>query len=209
VRNLGRDALLCPGDVRDASAMKQSVDAIVQRWGRLDVVVANAGIYPQGTIYEIPPDVWQAAIDTNLTGTYNTVRAALPVLRAQRSGVVILLSSVVASLPNVGGGVYAATKAAIAVLAKVLASEEAPYGIRVNAVAPGMIATDMNTAARERRGAELLRQISMRRFGDPEEVAAVIAFLASDAASYVTGATWAVDGGKFATQVPMDAWPAE
>lgn len=206
VRELGRDALLCRADVRDPEQLRQNVEAIVNHFGRLDVVVANAGIYPQAKIYDMPPDVWQSVIDTNLTGTYNTIRAALPVLRRQRSGVLILLSSIVATMPTVGGAAYAATKAAISALAKVVASEEAPYGIRVNAVAPGLIVTDMTAAARDRREEELRRQIALGRFGRPEEVGAVVAFLASDAASYVTGATWVVDGGKFATQVPFDAW---
>jgi 3-oxoacyl-[acyl-carrier protein] reductase len=206
IQALGRRALAIQGDVGEFADMERTAKAAYDEFGRIDILVAAAGIYLQGRIGDMRPEDWQETVRTNLTGTFNVTHAVLPYMRQQHSGAIVCFSSFAVHLPSNTGAVYAATKAAISSFTRVLAAEEAPYGIRANAVAPGVIATDMNAAMRAAAGDELRQQIALGRFGEPSEVAVVVAFLVSDRASYVTGSTWNVDGGKFATQVPSSAW---
>jgi 3-oxoacyl-[acyl-carrier protein] reductase len=188
-------------DVSDQGAVEAMTDAVVERFGRLDVLVNNAGITKDNLLFKMSRDDWDAVLSINLTGVFLCCQAAQKHMVAQKSGSIVNLSSR-SALGNRGQVNYAATKAGVQGLTATLALELGPFGINVNAVAPGYIATAMtaSTAARVGSSAEEHQQLAagntpLRRVGRPEEVAAVIAFLASDDASYVSGQTLYVNGG--------------
>ncbi|MCX8007943.1 MAG: 3-oxoacyl-[acyl-carrier-protein] reductase [Coriobacteriia bacterium] len=182
-------------DVADSSACDRMVAEIVERWGRLDIVVNNAGITRDGLAVRMTDEDWNAVIATNLSGAFFVSRAAAKVMMKQRSGSVVMVSSVVGLVGNAGQANYAAAKAGLLGLTRSLAKELAPRGIRVNAVAPGFITTDMTASLPEPVKDAALQAIALRRFGEPGDVADAVAFLASDAARYITGQVLAVDGG--------------
>ncbi len=165
------------------------------RFGRLDIVVNNAGIVRDRTLKKLSAEDWQAVIDTNLTGVYNVCKAAAE--RLSDGGRIINLASISAAVGFFGQSNYAAAKAGVMGLTKVLSRELAKRRITVNAVAPGVILTEMGQTIPETARAEMLKLIPLGRFGEPEEVAGVILFLASDLASYVTGQVIHVNGGWY------------
>lgn len=182
-------------DVRDESAAKQAVMQIKKEVGRLDVLVNNAGIMKDALIGMIPRSLMQEIYETNVFGVMNMLQLAAKLMIRQRCGSIINLSSIVGVEGNPGQLVYSASKGAVAAMTKTAAKELAPHGIRVNAVAPGMIDTDMFRSIGEVKMQEHLSHIRMGRFGTPEDVADVIVFLASDLSCYVTGDVIGVDGG--------------
>ena len=184
-------------DVSDREEVKRVVSEIVEREGRIDVLVNNAGITRDALFIRMKDEDWDAVVNTNLNGVYNTTRAVVPHMVKKRKGVVINISSVVGFTGNVGQVNYSATKSALIGFAKSLAKELGGRGIRVNTVAPGYITTDMTRAIPEKIKAELLKSIPLRREGEPREVADAVLFLASDMASYITGTTLHVNGGLF------------
>ncbi len=191
-------------DVTDLAAVTTTLDAVAAEHGSLDVLVNNAGINAEGLLEEIDPLLWQRAFDVNVRGTFHTCRAAAPHMKAQRRGRILNAASFAAIVPSVGSAAYAASKAAVVQLSRVLASELGPWGVTVNSYAPGMVPTAMNGFA-ELTGPELearLDQLSIRRWGEAEDVADLLVFLASDRASYITGTLVDVSGGKLATQSP-------
>jgi 3-oxoacyl-[acyl-carrier protein] reductase len=195
-------------DVRQATACRAVVDATEARFGRLDILVNNAGIARGGPVAEMDPAVWADSLEANLTGTFLMCQAAVPALRRAGAGRIINASSFAAIVPSLGGAAYAASKSGVEALTRVLAGELGPDGITVNCYAPGMIPTDMNGFA-HRSDAEqqtLLDTLTLRRWGDPEDVANLVCFLASDQASYITGSRIDISGGKLATQMPWRAW---
>lgn len=195
-------------DVADAAAVERAVAAAVVRFGRIDVLVNNAGVLVNGAVDELDPAAWRHSFDVNTGGTFHCCRAVAPVMKRQRSGRILNAASFAAIVPSVGSAAYAASKAAVVALTRVLASELGPWGITVNAYAPGMVPTAMNGFAEMDGAAQarLLDTLSIRRWERPDDVADLLCFLASDAAGYITGALVDVSGGKLATQFPSRAY---
>ena len=192
---LGVQAMALRCNVSDAGEVKALMDAALARFGRIDILVNNAGITRDGLLMMMKEDAFDAVLDTNLKGTFLCIKAVSRTMMKQRFGRIINLSSVVGLHGNAGQANYAASKAGVIGLTKSAAKELASRGITVNAVAPGFIDTDMTAALPEQTKSALLGTIPAGRLGSGEEVAKTIAFLASDAAAYITGQVLAVDGG--------------
>jgi 3-oxoacyl-[acyl-carrier protein] reductase len=184
-------------DVTDAAAIDAAVAGILERRGRLDVLVNNAGITRDTLMLRMKRDDWDAVIQTNLTAAYATSQAVLKPMIKQRSGRIINITSVVGQSGNAGQVNYAASKAGLIGLTKALALEVASRNITVNAVAPGLIDTDMTRAIAAGAHEQWAEKIPLKRLGTPDDVAAAVVFLASDEASYITGQVLAVNGGMY------------
>ncbi len=184
-------------DVTDREEVKRVVGEIVEKEGKIDVLINNAGITRDTLFLRMKDEDWDAVINTNLNGVYNVTRAVVPVMVKKRKGVIINISSVVGFTGNVGQVNYSATKSALIGFTKSLAKELGGRNIRVVAVAPGYITTDMTKAIPEKIKEELIKSIPLRREGEPKEIAEVCLFLASNMASYITGTTIHVNGGLF------------
>ncbi len=182
-------------DVTDLARAHQVVDSLVEQWTRLDVLVNSAGIVRDGLLGAMLLEQWREVLETNLGGTFNYCHAVVQPMMMQRSGSIVNLSSTAAEFAARGQVNYAASKGGIDSLTRALAKELAPRKVRVNAVAPGMIATDMSQAVRSLAGDKIKDIIPMKRIGNPEDIARVVAFLASDDAGYMTGQVLRVDGG--------------
>ncbi len=195
VTEAGGEATLVQGDVSSRDDAERLIETAIQQHGRIDVLVNNAGITRDQLLMRMTDDDWDAVLDTNLKGAFYTTRAVLRPMLRKRSGRIINISSVVGLIGNAGQGNYAAAKAGLIGFTKSIAREVASRSITVNAVAPGYIATEMTDAIVETMKAKIIEQVPMGRLGTPEDVAEVVAFLASRAASYMTGAVLQVDGG--------------
>ena len=196
VTGLGERATVAAADVRDLAQVAAMVEAAAGRAGGIDIVVNNAGIIRDRTLKNMLPVDWAEVIDTNLTGVFNVCKAAAPALRD--GGRIVSLASISAAMGFFGQANYAAAKAGVVALTKVLSRELARRRITVNAIAPGVVLTDMGKSIPEEARAEMLKSIPLGRFGDPREIADVVLFLCSDLASYVTGQTLHVNGGWYA-----------
>ena len=191
----GARAEVLPFNVAAFEEVSDAIDSIVKTSGRLDILVNNAGIARDNLMARLKEEDWDVVIDVNLKGPFNCMKAASRPMMKQRFGRIINISSVVAYMGNPGQANYAASKAGLVGLTKAAARELASRQITVNAVAPGFIATDMTANLPEKVQTQMLAQIPLNRFGNPEDVAAVVAFLASDAAAYITGEVIHINGG--------------
>lgn len=182
-------------DVRDAAACAAFAERVFDRTDRIDLLVNNAGVIRDNPLGALEPEDVSAVLETNVEGTFNMTRAVVPFMISQRRGKIVNLSSVSGEKGGRGQTNYAASKGAINAFTKALAVEVAPRGITVNAVAPGVIETEMSQAVRELAGDQIKSRILLRRFGRPEEVAHAVWFLSSRFADYITGQILNVDGG--------------
>lgn len=195
VGRMGRKALAVQLDVRDFEGAKSLVESVRNEFGRLDILVNNAGITRDKSLLAMGRDDWCDVIDTNLTGVFNTTRACIITFLKQKSGNIVNVSSVSGVHPLPGQANYSAAKAGVIGFTKSLAREVAAYNIRVNAVAPGFIDTEMTAELAEKTRERFLKMIPLGRFGTAEEVAHVVLFLLTDASRYITGQTLQLDGG--------------
>ena len=204
----GPAGLQLPCDVRDAARIAEVVSQTIAAFGRIDVLVNNAGVAPGGPVESLSEEVWDLNQDVNLKGTFLMCRAVAPVMKRQRAGRIINAASFAAILPIAGGAAYAASKAGVHYFTRVLAGELGPWNVTVNCYAPGMIPTEMNhfAEAPPAHQTRLLDTLTMRRWGEPRDVANLVCFLASDLAGYITGTLIDVSGGKLATQIPRLPW---
>ena len=193
----GHRALAVSLDVTDAAAVQRLPGHIVERHGRLDIVVSNAGIARDQLLMRMKREDWDAVIATNLTATFMLAQAAIRPMLKQRGGRIIAISSVVGQIGNAGQTNYAASKAGLIGFAKALAREVASREITVNVIAPGMIDTDMTRSVTGKAHVDWAQQIPLGRVGSVDDVAAAACYLASDEASYITGHVLAVNGGMY------------
>ncbi len=195
IKEAGSDAMKVKANVADLNEVKAMMREVTKTYGRLDVLVNNAGIVQDEFVLMMTPDTIDKCLDLNIKGyLYCSQQAALKMF-SKKKGCIINMSSVSSKLAVPGQSVYSSTKGAVNSMTQTMAKELAPYGIRVNAVAPGFIATDMVDKLPEDKKAQYIDEIPLKRFGRPEEIGDVVAMLASDACSYLTGQVIVLDGG--------------
>lgn len=197
IKKKGQRALFVKADISLSAEAKKLIDETVNSMGQIDILVNNAGITRDNLIVRMKEEDWDQVIKVNLKGAFNCTQAAAKYMMKQRSGSIVNISSVVGIVGNVGQANYSASKAGVIGLTKSSARELASRGIRVNAVAPGFIETEMTKRLPQEYQEKLKSMIPMGAFGGPEDVAKVVAFLASDEASYITGEVIKIDGGLF------------
>jgi 3-oxoacyl-[acyl-carrier protein] reductase len=197
IESLGRKALVIRANVGNSNEVDAMVKQTLETFGHLDILVNNAGITRDNLIMRMKDEEFDEVINTNLKGVFNCVRSVTRTMMKQRSGRIINISSVVGTLGNPGQANYVAAKAGVIGLTKSAARELASRGITVNAIAPGFITTDMTDKLSDEMKAQLLQQIPLARFGQPDDIAKTVLFLASDEASYMTGQTLHIDGGMY------------
>ena len=195
IEALGGRCMTASVDVADGAAVSAFVADVIAKFGRLDFLVNNAGVTRDNLLMRMGDDEWDTVMATNLKGAFNFSKAAVRPMMKQRSGVIVCISSIVGQMGNAGQCNYAASKAGLIAFAKSLAKEVAARGVRVNAVAPGFIKSAMTDALPEDLRTKMLAGIPLARLGEPEDVAGTVAFLCSDAASYITGQVIGVNGG--------------
>ena len=191
----GGQAALQRADVGDAEAVNGMIDAVLEKYGALDVLVNNAGITRDNLLAVMSDEEWDDVLRVNAGGVFRLCRAVARPMMARKRGRIVNVSSVAGTKGGKGQTNYAASKGAIEAFTRALAVELAPKGINVNAVAPGVIVTEMSAFVREAAGDEVLSRILLKRYGNPEDVARAVVFLASEDAAYITGVTLPVDGG--------------
>ncbi len=191
----GVEAMVYQGDVSNYDEMEAMMKNIMETYGSIDVLVNNSGITKDMLLLKMNTETFMDVIDVNLKGTFNTIKAVSRIMMKQRSGVIINMSSVIGEIGNVGQANYAASKAGVIGFTKSMAKELAPRNIRVNAIAPGFIETDMTDILNEDMKEAILKQIPLAKMGDAKDVANLAYFLSSDEGKYITGQVINVDGG--------------
>lgn len=197
IRKMGRRALVVQADVASFTDAQRMVDQVKAEWGRIDILVLNAGINWDGVLWKMTEEQWDTVITTNLKGYFNYLRAAAPVMREQKSGRIVMVTSINGLRGKFGQANYAASKGGIVALMKTAAKELGRSGVTVNAVAPGLIMTDMMAKMPEEAKQASLNETALGRLGEPDDVAHVVTFLCSDLARHVTGEVIKVDGGQY------------
>lgn len=195
IEQLGGRSLSFQVDVRDLSGARKMVEQVKQAFGKVDFLINNAGVLRDKAFYKQDEEDWKTVLDTNLTGTFNYTRAVITDMMKKTSGRVICLTSVSGLRGVVGQANYSAAKSGIIGFVHSLAKEVGPFGVTVNAIAPGFIETDMVESVPEEKRQSMVTMIPMRRLGKAEEVAHLACFLLSDEACYITGQVIAIDGG--------------
>ena len=203
----GRPVLAVRADVSSPEDMEALARAAAEHFGGIDVWVNNAGIYPKGNLEDMPLDMWRETFAVNVDGVLYGSRAAIPYLRKAGGGVIVNASSYASIMPTGGRGAYGVTKAAVSQMTRVMAAALAPDHIRVVAYMPGFVLTGINAAViGEYDDGAVKRQAVQNRYGRTEEIARLVVFLASDAASFITGCGVEASGGKYCVQNPFAAW---
>jgi 3-oxoacyl-[acyl-carrier protein] reductase len=195
IKGLGREAIAVQCNVSDSDAVQAMVKETIGQFGSVDILVNNAGITKDNLLMRMKETEWDDVININLKGVFLCTKAVTRQMMKQRSGRIINISSIVGVSGNPGQANYVAAKSGVIGLTKTTAKELAPRGITVNAIAPGFISTDMTDQLPEDVRNEMLKQIPLSRFGDPQDIAKVVTFVASESASYMTGQTLHIDGG--------------
>jgi 3-oxoacyl-[acyl-carrier protein] reductase len=202
----GSDARAFACDLTNRAEVRNVFCDIDEAFGRIDVLVNNAGVFMRETLEKSTDEVIDQLVGVNLKGLLDCTRAAVPIMKRRKGGSIVNACSILGAFPDVGLGVYGATKSAVDLLTRVMAGEFAPYGIRVNAYQPAVTDTPMVHHIIVERPGPKLTQIPLRRFGEPSQIAKLVWFLASDEADYITGQIVPCDGGIWAVQRPMKAY---
>ena len=197
IESLGRRCLPIKADTSSFQDAQNMVKKVLDEFGRLDILVNNAGVNWDGVVWKMSEEQWDTVININLKGYFNHIRACAPIFKEQRSGKIINLTSINGLRGKFGQSNYSAAKAGIIGLTKAVARELGKYNVNVNAVAPGMIMTEMYETVPEEVKQNALEEIVLGRAGDPKEVAWVVVFLASERARHITGEVIKVDGGQY------------
>ena len=195
ITSRGGEAMLSPADIRDSDLVKTMIRQITDKWGKIDILINNAGITRDNLLLRMSDEAWDSVINTNLRGAYLCTKFALRSIANQGWGRIINIACVAGLPGNIGQSNYAASKGGLIAFTKSLARELGSRNITVNAIAPGFITTEMTDKLASEWKESILSQVPLQRFGTSEDVAEVVAFLASDSASYITGQVINIDGG--------------
>lgn len=190
----GEKVIAIKCNVADSDVVKEAVDQVMAKWGRIDVLVNNAGITRDKIFHKMSDDDWHSVININLNGTYNLCKFVVPVMREQECGAIVNMSST-SMMGNPGQANYAATKAALVGFTRTMAKELGRKNVRMNCIAPAYIDTEMMRAVGEEKIAGIVRSVPLQRLGDPDEIATLTTFLCTDDASWVSGQTIFASGG--------------
>ncbi|MGE5443242.1 MAG: 3-oxoacyl-[acyl-carrier-protein] reductase [Ignavibacteriales bacterium] len=197
IEAMGRKCVTVRADVSKFEQAQNLGKAVVNHFGKVDILINNAGVNRDRTLRRMTPEQWNEVIQTNLSSLFNCTKAVIEAMVAQGSGVIVSVSSIIGEMGNIGQVNYAATKAGIIGFTKTMAKELAGNNIRVNAIAPGFIETDMLGTVPEDIRKQIVAQIPLGRFGTPEEIALAVLYLCSPASSWITGTTLRINGGHY------------